>query len=459
MLKSPPSSWWTSCSPRPTRSDMNIGEALAWLDAHVNLESLGVPVDVDRRTTHPTLDRMFELTQLLGSPQIEYPLIHLTGTNGKTSAARIASALLVAHGLSVGATTSPNLERVNERITWNGEDIDDETLAELLTVIADVEPHLAAVPSYFEILTALAFRFFADVAVEAAVVEVGLGGRWDATNVADGRVVVVTNVSIDHVEYLGRTRAGIAAEKSGIVKPGAALVLGETDPELFPIFEAREPSELFLRDRDFGVVANDLALGGRLVSLFTPAARYDEVFLALHGAHQADNAVAAITAVECFLGRALDIDLVREVLGSVTSPGRLEVLGHDPLVLLDGAHNVAGARALAAALAEGFPSTPRTLVVGLLREKDPSEMLEALGVTAAARLVCCRPPSPRARPPEELADAAAELGMERDRIEVVDAVDDALARAFELTAASDQIVVTGSLYVVGAARSALRAAD
>jgi len=437
---------------------MNTGEALAWLDAHVNLESIGVPADVDRRTTHPTLDRMVELTQLLGSPQLEYPLIHLTGTNGKTSAARIAAALLVAHGLSVGATISPNLERVNERIMWNGEDIDDETLGELLTVIAEIEPHLTAVPSYFEILTALAFRFFADVAVEAAVVEVGLGGRWDATNVADGRVVVVTNVSIDHVEYLGRTRAEIASEKAGIVKPGAALVLGETDPELMSIFEARAPSELFLRDRDFGVAANDLALGGRLVSLFTPVARYDEVFLALHGAHQADNAVAAITAVECFLGRALDIDLVNEVLGSITSPGRLEVLGHDPLVLLDGAHNVAGARALAAALAEGFPSTPRTLVVGLLREKDPSEMLEALGVANAARLVCCRPPSPRARPPEELADAAAELGMDRDRIEVVDAVDEALARAFELTAADEQIVVTGSLYVVGAARSALRAA-
>jgi dihydrofolate synthase/folylpolyglutamate synthase len=437
---------------------VNPGEALAWLDAHVNLESIGVPVDVDRRATHPTLDRMHELTALLGSPQLEYPVIHLTGTNGKTSAARIAVALLVAHGISVGATTSPNLERVNERITWNGEDIDDETLAELLTVIADIEPHLSAVPSYFEILTALAFRFFADVAVEAAVVEVGLGGRWDATNVADGRVVVVTNVSIDHVEYLGPTRTEIAAEKAGIVKEGAALVLGESDPELRPLFEGRSPGEMFVRDRDFGVTTNELALGGRVISFYTPQARYDEVFLSLHGAHQGDNAVAAITAVECFLGRALDPDLVSEVLGSVTSPGRLEVLGHEPLVLLDGAHNVAGARALAAALAEGFPSTPRTLVVGLLREKDPSEMLEALGVLDAARLVCCRPPSPRARPPEDLADAAHELGVDRDRIDVVDAVDAALERAFELTAADEQIVVTGSLYVVGAARSMLRGA-
>ncbi len=437
---------------------MDPGDALAWLDAHVNLESLGVPVGVDRRATHPTLDRMHELTRLLGSPQVEYPVIHLTGTNGKTSAARIAAALLVAHGLSVGATTSPHLERVNERIMWNGEDIDDETLAELLTLIAEVEPHLAAVPSYFEILTALAFRFFADVAVEAAVVEVGLGGRWDATNVADGQVVVVTNVSVDHVEYLGPTRAEIAAEKAGIVKPGATLVLGEADPDLRSTFEERDASEMFVRDSDFGVSVNELALGGRMVSLYTPVQRYDEVFLALHGAHQADNAVAAITAVESFLGRALDLDLVHEVLGTVTSPGRLEVLGHQPLVLLDGAHNVAGAHALAAALAEGFPPTPRTLVVGLLREKDPSEMLEALGVANAARLVCCRPPSPRARPPEELADAAHELGMDRDRIDVVDAVDDALAKAFELTAVDEQIVVTGSLYVVGAARSVLRSA-
>ena len=438
---------------------MNISEAIAWLDAHVNLESLGAPVDQTRRATHPTLDRMVELTSLLGSPQLDYPVIHLTGTNGKTSVARIATALLVADGLSAGATTSPNLERVNERITWNGEEIDDETLAELVTVIADIEPHLAAVPSYFEILTALAFRFFADVAVEVAVVEVGLGGTWDATNVAEGQVAVVTNVSIDHVEYLGRTRHEIATEKAGIVKPGSTLVLGEADEELRGVFEARMASDMHVRDRDFGLSSNVLAHGGRIVSMFTPEAKHDDIFLSLHGAHQADNAVTAVTAVESFLGRALDHDLVFDVLGRVTSPGRLEVVGHQPLVVLDGAHNVAGAHALASALTEGFPSTPRTLVVGLLREKDPTEMLTALGVEHAARLICCRPPSPRARPPEELAAAALELGLDPDQVHVVETVDDALSLARELTAPDEQIIVTGSLYVVGAARSIEHAAN
>jgi dihydrofolate synthase/folylpolyglutamate synthase len=399
---------------------------------------------------------MVELTALLGSPQLDYPSIHLTGTNGKTSVARIATSLLVAAGFSVGSTTSPHLARVNERITWNGEEIDDETLAELLSVIAEVEPHLSAVPSYFEIVTALAFRFFADVAVDVAVVEVGLGGTWDATNVADGRVAVVTNVSIDHVEYLGPTRAEIAAEKAGIVKAGSILVLGEADEELRPIFEARGADQVILRGRDFDATTNELAHGGRLVSIVTPFAHHDRVFLSLHGAHQADNAAVAVTAVESFLGHALDQGLVAEVLGTVTSPGRLEVVGHQPLVLLDGAHNVAGAHALASALAEGFPPTPRTLVVGLLREKDPVEMLTALGAPTVARLVCCRPPSPRARPPEELAEAARAIGLAPEQVHVVDDVEDALERAHEITAPDEQIVVTGSLYVVGAARSATR---
>jgi dihydrofolate synthase/folylpolyglutamate synthase len=438
---------------------VNISEALAWLDAHVNLESIGVPVDQDRRATHPTLDRMIELTALLGSPQLDAPIIHLTGTNGKTSVARIATALLVADGFSVGATTSPHLERVNERVTWNGDEIDDETLAELLTLIADIEPHLAAVPSYFEILTALAFRYFADVAVEVAVVEVGLGGTWDATNVAEGQVAVVTNVSIDHVEYLGRTRREIATEKAGIVKPGSTLVLGEAEEELRDVFEARGATRVLVRDRDFGVTQNDLAHGGRLVSMFTPFATHDPVFLSLHGAHQADNAVVALTAVEVFLGHALDDGLVLDVLGRVTSPGRLEVVGTQPLVLLDGAHNVAGADALAAALAEGFPPTPRTLVVGLLREKDPAEMLAALGAAHVARLICCRPPSPRAREPDDLADAARALGLAEEQIHVVDGVDEALDLAREITGPDEQIIVTGSLYVVGAARSATHVAN
>jgi dihydrofolate synthase/folylpolyglutamate synthase len=430
-------------------------EAFAWLDRHVNLESLGVPAGASRRATNPTLERMEALATLLGSPQLEYESMHLTGTNGKTSVARIATALLVGAGVSTGTYTSPHLERVNERMSWDGVPIDDVTLAARLEQIALIEPHLPDVPSYFEILTGAALTWFADVAVQAAVIEVGLGGTWDATNVVDGTVAVVTNVSIDHVDYLGTTRESIAADKAGIVKPGATLVLGEPDPSLRGFFLARDPGASLVRGIDFGVTRNDAAHGGRLVDMFTPRASYPEVFISLHGAHQADNAAIAVAAVEAFIDAELPHDVVTNVLGLVQSPGRLEVVGHRPLVVLDGAHNVAGAHALTAALAEEFPEGDRVLVVGLLREKDPSEMLEALNVADARRLVAAAPPSPRARDPEDLAAAARDLGVDPEKISVVPEVADAVERAVADAGDDGQVVVTGSLYVVGAARAAL----
>jgi len=266
---------------------------------------------------------------------------------------------------------------------------------------------------------------------------------------------VVTNVSIDHVEYIGPTLADIAAEKAGIVEPTSALVLGETDPALVPYFLARGPASIARRDIDFGVRANRLAIGGRVVDLYTPHAQYDDVFLALHGAHQADNAVVALTAAEAFLGRALDADLVADAFATVRTPGRLEVVGHQPLILLDGVKNVAGAHALHAALADEFAETPRTLVVGLMREKEPHEMLEALGVLDAARLVCCRPDSPRGHDPHVVAQAAYDLGVEHGIVDVIDDVREAVAFAIEVTPADGQVVITGSLYVVSPARAVL----
>jgi dihydrofolate synthase/folylpolyglutamate synthase len=437
-----------------------IGEALAWLDAHANFEATGLPVRRSEEDAQRRFARVQRLVELLGSPHAEYPVLHVTGTNGKTSVSRLATGLLVELGLSVGTYTSPHLERVNERIAWNGAPIDDESLAALLRTIADVEVHLDSTPAYFEILTSAAFEHFADVAVEAAVVEVGVGGRLDPTNVVDAAVAVVTNVSVDHVDYLGPTRESIATEKAGIAAAGTgALVLGETDPSLRAIFEARDAERLVLRDRDFGVLRNDAAHGGRVVSLFTPEARYDDLFLSLHGAHQADNAAIALAAVEAFLERPVDPDVVASVLGTIRSPGRLEVVGHQPLVLLDGAHNVAGAQHLVAALAEEFPPSPRVLVVGLLGEKDPDEMLGALGAGAAAHVVCCRAPSPRTHDAATLAAAAVELGLDRDRVWEVDDVADALDRARELATPEGQVVVSGSLYVVGAARAALGGLD
>ena len=435
---------------------MENSDARAWLDSHVNLEAgVGQPAAPGGRSSAPSLRRMARLLELLGSPHLELPTVHVTGTNGKTSVTRMCSALLESLGSRTGSYTSPHLERVNQRIALSGEVIPDDVFDDLLATVRTAEEHMEERPSYFEIITAAALRWFADEAVDVAVVEVGLGGTWDATNLVDGRVAVVTNVSVDHVEYLGPTREQIAEEKAGIVKPGSALVLGETDDDLAAVFLNRQAASVARRGVDFGVRASEMAHGGRLVDLYTPGAGYPGVFLPLHGAHQADNAAAALAAAEAFVGRPLDSEVVADAFAAVRSPGRLEVVGRNPLVLLDGAHNVAGAEALRAALAEEFAPAPRTVVVGLLRQKEPHEMLTALGVGDAALLICCRPPSPRALDPELVARAAADLGVPDDRVEVVDSVAEGLAAAMLGTLDSGQIVITGSLYVVGAARSLL----
>lgn len=452
---------------------MDIHEARAWLDDHVDLERVGGDV----APPPPTLERMRSVVELLGSPQLEYPSLHVTGTNGKTSTARMMSALLAGLDVSTGSYTSPHLERVNERIARDGEPISDLDLADTLSRVALVEEFVPERPTFFEILTAAALSWFADVAVEAAVIEVGLGGTWDATNVISGDVAVVTNVSIDHVEYLGSSREEIAADKAGIVVEGSTLVLGETDPDLTGHFIDRDASRVLRRGVDFSVVGNLLAHGGRLVSLRTPEASYSDIALPLHGAHQAENAALALAAVEAFVGAPLPAQVVETAFASVTSPGRLEVVGHQPLVLLDGAHNVAGAHAMLAAVEEEFASSPRTLLVGLLQEKDPRGMLDALDARRAEHVVCARPPSPRAMNPAELARAARDLGIDDARITVVDRqvgdtsdakrsaggsaggtvanVAEAVAAARALTDEDGQLLITGSLYLVGAARAAV----
>jgi dihydrofolate synthase/folylpolyglutamate synthase len=431
---------------------MDLADVLAYLERHVNLEVLppGAP-GVAR-----SLDRMRRLAAVLGDPQRAYPVVHVTGTNGKGSVARMVSALLGGMGLSVGTYTSPHLERVNERIAWDGEPIGDAALCEAVEAVALVEELVGEPPTYFEILTAAAFRWFADVAVDAAVVEVGLGGRWDATNVADGTVAVVTNVGIDHTDYLGPTRAHIAAQKAGIVKPGATLVLGETDPELVPLFLAEGPEVAWLRGVDFDCTGNRLAHGGRLLDLRTPGATYGDVYLPLHGSHQGANAAVALAAAEAFFGRPLPDDVVSAAFAGVEVPGRLEVLGHRPLVVVDGAHNPAGVAALAGALEETFGSGERILVVGMLEGRDPVEMLATLGAAAARVVVTCAPASPRAMPAGKVADAVRAVG---GRAEVAGSVAEALTRALVAAGPDDQIVVTGSLYVVGEARRVLRRAE
>jgi dihydrofolate synthase/folylpolyglutamate synthase len=434
---------------------MQLGDALAWLDGHQNLERMLA----DHRLAVPDLSRMRAVMDIMGDPQADVPVFHLTGTNGKTSTARALTTLLLTKGLTVGTFTSPHLERINERLMANGQPIDDVDLAELLTAMAQLEPlldemHAGARLTWFEILAAAAYRWFADRPVDVSVVEVGLGGRWDATNVADGVVSVITNIGLDHVEFLGPTLEDVAAEKAGIIKPGSTVVLSETRPELTSIFEAEGPERLWLRGRDFDVERNELAVGGRLVSLRTPGAMYEDVFLALHGRYQADNFLDALVAAEAFFDAPIGGDLVAEAAAAVRSPGRMEIGSRPPLVILDGAKNVPGAQAAAAAVDEEFSQvSSRILVVGMLRGKDPEEMLSALHAERARLVIACPPPSPRALPAEELAATAAKLGCPT---EVAPTVGEAVQLAQQQATPDDLILVTGSLYVVGAARLALK---
>ncbi len=427
---------------------MDFAGALAYLADHVDLERDPAPSAAARR-----LDRIRRLVELMGDPQDAYPVLHLTGTNGKGSTARMLTALLAERGLSVGTYTSPHLQRVNERLAWNGEPISDDQLVEVIEGVAGLELMLDNRPTYFEILTAAAFRWFADVAVDVAVVEVGLGGRWDATNVASAPVAVVTNVSLDHAETIGPHLSDIAREKAGIVEPGATLVLGETDPSLAAVFHAAGAGEVWERDVEFGCAANQLAHDGRLVELWTPGARYHDVYLPVHGSFQGDNAAIAVAAAEAFFGSPLDAEVVTEAMAAVRLPGRLEVVARNPLCLLDGAHNPAGATASTAAVDETFAGVAgRILVVGLLQGREPTEMLSALGASQARLVVACPPPSPRALPPDEVAAAAESLGV---AAEVAGSVAEGVALGLGLATPDELVLVSGSLYVVGAARAAL----
>jgi dihydrofolate synthase/folylpolyglutamate synthase len=386
---------------------------------------------------------MRALCHVLGDPQHAQPTIHITGTNGKGSVARMVTALLGQHDLQVGTFTSPHLERINERISRNGVPIDDDGLAAVLSDLAALEPLVDARLSYFELLAGAAFRWFAEEAVGAAVVEVGLLGRWDATNVVDGQVAVLTNVGFDHTDGAGDWRRRIADEKAGIVKEGATFVLGEADPDLADVFAATPAAATWRRGVDFACTSNRLAVGGRVLELRTPGGTYEDVFLPLHGPHQGDNAAVALAAAEAFFDRPLDAQLVADALASVRSPGRFEIVGRAP-----------GADALAATLAEGFaPAGGRRLVLGVLAGRDPHELLTVLDVAGAAEVLCCTPGSYRALPADDLAAIVAELG---GRARVVADVATAVRTAVDGAGPEDLVLVTGSLYTVGAARAACR---
>ncbi len=425
---------------------MNYDDALRYLDEHATYEKTG-------RIESPSLDNISALCAAMGDPQHAAPVVHITGTNGKGSTAQMISRLLVASGLTVGTYTSPHLERVNERISRNLEPISDEDLAEQIAAIAELEPIVGVRPGYFEILTAAGFRWFADVAVDVMVIEVGLLGRWDATNVVDASVAVVTNIGMDHTEFAGPTLAHIAREKAGIIKKRSATVVGETRPELVEIFGAAGGASMLVAEDDFELVGNRLAIGGRLLDIRTPTTIYTDVYVPLNGAHQGQNAAVALVAAETFFAAPLAEEVVLEGFAEVTIPGRFEILGRQPLTVVDGAHNPTGADVCAQVFFEDFdPDGRRLLVVGTLR--DPEEMLAALRADEFDVVFACTAPSPRGRPAVDVAEAARRLGC--DDVYVFDTVEAACARVMEYADGDDAVLATGSLYTAGAARPVLQ---
>lgn len=417
----------------------------------------------------PSLERIDAIMDLLGSPQLAYPVIQITGTNGKSSTSRMIASLLRAFGLRTGLYTSPHLVDIRERIEIDGAPISAEAFVD---IARDVGPYVAAVDermaaegrtpvTFFETMTAIAYAAFADAPVDVAVVEVGMGGTWDATSVCRPQVAVFTRVDIDHAEILGDTIELIATEKSGIIREGAFAVSAQQDPAAAAVIRARATemgATLAWQGDNFWVVDRTVAVGGQVLNLHGLAGEYDDVFVPLFGPFQADNAAVALAAVEAFLGSgafALDADAVREGFADVVSPGRLEIVRRGPTVIVDAAHNPAGAQALAGALAESFAFTHLVGVVAVLGDKDVAGILTALE-PALDQIVVTQNASPRCLPVDDLAALAVQIFGE-ERVQACARLDDALDAGVRLaeeadTYAASGVIVTGSVVTAGQAR-------
>ena len=404
----------------------------------------------------PDLARISAVAELLDDPQLTYPTIHVTGTNGKTTTARLVADLACEHGLMAGLYTSPHLHSVTERVAVCDEAISEEEFGEeyerLLPYFLLVDARGERV-TYFEALTALAFVWFADKPVSLGVFEVGMGGLWDATNIVAGDVAVICPIAIDHPE-LGSTLDQIASEKAGIVKPGKVVVCREQPPEAFKVIQDRcEAFEAHLRyeGRDFAVSDRRRSVGGQVIGVRGLFDRYVEVPLGLFGEHAARNAAAAIVAVESFLEKGLTPDAVRSALSAASSPGRLEVVARRPTIVVDGAHNPAGAEALVSALTEAFGWSRLHLVIAISANKDVDGIVAALA-PLADRAYAARNASTRSAVGERVAQS---LASARVPVEAFGSVAEALQAARDSAGADDLILVTGSLYTVADTRRAL----
>ena len=418
---------------------------------------------VGEAAPQPRLEPTRRAVELLGDVHRAAPVVHLTGTNGKTSTSRMVESLLRASGLRTGLLTSPHLSRVTERIMIDGAPISDEAFARnwddirpyLLMVDAELTANGEETLTFFEALTVLAFACFADAPVDAVVLEVGMGGEWDSTNVADAQVAVFTPIALDHTARLGRTVGEIARTKAGIIKPAATVVSAIQAIEVLDELRAasaHDEAPLHIERVDFALESTTVAVGGQLLDVRGRAGRYEGVFVPLYGDHQAQNAVLAIAAVESFLGDgriALDADVLAEGFGQVTSPGRLQLVGIEPTVLVDAAHNPYGAAALAAAMRGYFDFDEIALVIGVLADKDARSIIAELGALAT-EVVVTQSHSERAIPADELAEIVR-LEVDPAHVSVQPHVTEALevARAWAAESPKRAVLVTGSITLVG----------
>jgi dihydrofolate synthase/folylpolyglutamate synthase len=408
----------------------------------------------------PRLEPTRRAVELLGDPQRSYRVIHITGTNGKTTTTRIIERILRELGLRTGRFTSPHLVRLNERMAIDGEPVGDQQMAE---VWADIEPILALVDAeleaagdtkltFFEALAVLGFAVFADAPVDVLVLEVGMGGEWDSTNVADGDVAVFTPISIDHAERLGNTVAEIAKTKSGIIKAGAIVVSSAQPAEALEVIEAKSASiaeRIAVYGRDFEVLDVEPDVAGQRFSVKTLTSEYRDLFLPLHGEYQAENAALAISAVEAFFGASnrLFDDVLRVAIADSTSPGRLQVVSRNPLTILDAAHNPGGAEVLARAMKKSFGAPETVAVVSILADKDATALLEALDETAKTFIIT-QSSSPRAITVDELAQLARNV-FGAERVKTAESALTAMTLARREVADNGAILVTGSITLVG----------